>query len=134
MARKRNPRGLHSRGLRQLQPDQGQAHRNAAPRGQHHRDVAVLGRVVVVDVAAKTHFAKEEMVEHLEPLQGCIHALEMARQAHLHLVDIREHGLDIELGEFVLCNADGGFHQGQMLIALHQGGKVLQRRRRIETQ
>ena len=134
MTGERNARGLQPRRLGQLEPDQRQAHGNAAARRQHHGDIAVLGRVVVVDVAAKTHFAKEEMVEHLEPLQRGMHADQMARQPHLHLVDVRENGLDIEFGEFVLRNADCRLHQRQMLVALHQGGKVLQGRRRIKTQ
>ncbi|MNE94485.1 hypothetical protein D3C80_1924520 [compost metagenome] len=63
-----------------------------------------------------------------------MHAHQMPGQAHLHLIDVGEHRLDIELRELVLGNADGGLHQRQVRVALHQGGKVLQGRRRIETQ
>ena len=47
----------------QLQPQQRQANRNTPAGTQHHMQIAVVGVVVVVGVARKTHFFEKELVE-----------------------------------------------------------------------
>ena len=50
----------------------------------------------------------------------------------LKSVDLVEHLLDVHLRELVLRQADGGFHQGKLVIALHQGGEVIQGRGQLQ--
>ena len=43
------------------------------------------------------------------------------------LVHITQHLLHVQVGVFVLRQADGCFQKREVLVTLHQAGKVLQR-------
>lgn len=49
-------------------------------------------------------------------------------QTHLQPVQIGLHGLQVKIRLGILGNADGRFHQGKVIVALHQGRKILQGR------
>jgi hypothetical protein len=55
-------------------------------------------------------------------------ASQTLHQTHLQPVQLGLHGLQVKIRLGILSNADGGFHQGKVIIALHQGRKILQGR------
>ncbi|MDT4859949.1 hypothetical protein FQZ97_944810 [compost metagenome] len=123
---------LQAQPLRQLQPEHPQGDRNAAPGPEHRVEVAVVGVVVVVDVAAKTHVAKEELVERPQPLQRVGGVVAAPAHPGQQLVHVAQHGLHIHLGIFVLRDGGGGFQQRQAVIVGHQRGEIAQGRGRGE--
>jgi len=118
-------------GRSQLQPDQRHTDGNAAPRLQHMVDVAVGRVVVIVEIAAKTQLAIEELVEHAQALQRIGFAGQALEQAHLQPVQLGAGRLQVEIGHGILGDADCRLHQRQVVIALHQRCKVLQGRWRV---
>src|SRR5207245_6596762 len=84
---------------------------------------------VFVDVSAEAQVAKGKLGERTQTLQGRRIGGQAPLQAGQQLVYIAQHLLHVELGVLVLGQADGGFQQRKMLVALHQAGEVLQRRR-----
>lgn len=106
--------------LGQFDIDHGQRDGDAAPGREHPVDVAVVGIVIIVDVAGKGHFLEEEMVEHAQLLD-----LRSVRgQALLELGGqrIERHLLfgEIHLGIEVLTQRQGGFEQGNRIVLAHQ--------------
>ena len=63
---------------------------------------------------------KEKLVERAQTLHGRRIRRDASLQTGQQLVYIAENLLDIEFGVFVLSQADGGFQQREMLVALHQ--------------
>ena len=120
MPRKRHAARVQPQPDGQLQPQHGQRDWNAAPRAHHGVEVAVVGVVVVVDVAAKAQVAKEKLVQRAQALQLGRVARQPALEAGQQLVNIAQHLFDIQVGVFVLRQADGGLQQRKVRIALHQ--------------
>jgi hypothetical protein len=60
--------GTQSNALRQLQPQHRQADGDTSARAQHHMQVAVVGIVVIIEVAAKAKFVKEKLIEKAQLL------------------------------------------------------------------
>ena len=125
---------MQAQALRQLDPQHRQRDLDAAPRAQHHVEVAVVRVAVVVDVAAEAQVAKEELVERAQPLQRRGIGGQAALQARQQLVDVAQHLLHVEIGVFVLRQAGRRFQQREMVVALHQRAEVFQRRRDFEIQ
>ena len=88
--------------LGQLHPHHRQGYGDAPARAQHGVEVAIVGVVVVVDVAAKVQVAVEELVQGTQPLQQCRVARQSAFKAGEQLVHVAQHLLHIQLGVFVL--------------------------------
>ena len=129
VARKTHPAHMQTQPLGQLHPQHRQADGNAPPRAQHRIQVAVVGVVVIVDVARKAQVGIKELVEHVQPLQRRGIAGQASADAGLHLVHIAQQLLHIQLGVLVLRDAGGGFEQRKVLVALHQASEILQGRR-----
>ena len=115
--------------LGQFHPQHRQADGNAPACAQHRVQVAVVGVVVVVDVARKAQVGIKELVEHVQPLQRRGIAGQAPADAGLHLVHIAQQLLHIQLRVLVLRDAGGGFEQRKVLVALHQASEILQGRR-----
>ena len=104
--------------LRQLHPQNRQRHWNAPARMEQSVQVAVVGIVIVVDVAGETQFAVEKLVQRAKALQRRRVSRKPALQACQQLVNIAQHLLNIEAGVFVLGQRDSRFKQRKVLIAL----------------
>ena len=96
--------------------------------------MAVVRVAVVIDIAAEAQVAKEELVERAQALQRRRIGRNPALQPSQQLVDVAQHLLHIEVRVFVLRNADGGFEQRKVVVALHQRAEVLEGRRRGQIQ
>ena len=120
MPRKRHAARIQAQAHGQFQPQHRQRDRDAPAGAQHGIEETVVRVVVVVDVAAKTQVPKKELVQCAQALQLGRIARQAALEAGQQLIDIAQHLLHIELRVFVLRQADGGFEQGEMRIALHE--------------
>ncbi|MDQ0587066.1 hypothetical protein QFZ47_001175 [Variovorax paradoxus] len=134
MARKADAARLQAQPLRQFHPQHRQRNGNAAARAQHGVQVAVVGVVVVVDVAAEIQVVEEELVERPKPGKRCGIGRQPALEAGEQLVDIAQHLLHVEVGVFVLRQAGGSLEQRKMVVALHQRFEIRQGRGNLKAE
>jgi hypothetical protein len=87
---------------RHLQIQHRQRDRDTAPALEHHVQVAVIRVVVIVDVRPEAQFAKEVTVQNADALLDVGIVRNAALDAQGEFVDLREHGLQIEIGIGVL--------------------------------
>ena len=113
--------------MRKFEPQNGQRDRDRATRFQHHVDITVVRIVVVVDVAAKTQVAEEELVDGAQFLQRHCVGRNAPLQPCQQLVYLTQDLLHIEFRVFVLGDADGRFEQGELGVAVHQRLEVFKR-------
>ena len=113
----------------QLQPQHRQRDGNTPSPAQQRIQVAVIGVVIVVDIATKPQILKEELVQQAQLLQRRCVAWQATLQARQQLVDSAQHLLNIQLGIIVQRQTGGCFKQRKVLVALNKAGKILQRRR-----
>ena len=128
MPRKTHAMHPQPHALAQLQPQHGQADGNAQALGQDHVDEAVVRVVVMVHVAGEAQFFIEKMVQFAQLVQRLGVGHQAAFELGAHHVHFVQHLLDVQTREFILRQADGGFQQGKIVVALHQGGEIVQRR------
>ncbi|MNK64961.1 hypothetical protein D3C87_842460 [compost metagenome] len=126
MPREADAARLQAQALRQFHPQHGQRDRNAAAGAQHGVQVAVVGVVVVVDVAAEIQVAEEELVQRAQPGQRRGVGRQAALEAREQLVDVAQHLLHVEFGVFVLRDAGGRFEQRKVVIAADQRLEIFQ--------
>ena len=117
---------------RQLDVEQRQRQRDAAPLYQHVVQIAVAPVVVVVDVAGKTELLVEETVQEAQPLHRCRVGRHALLQTQRERVDLRQHHLHVELRVLVLGDRHRRLEQREARVFGHQAGEVLQRARRLE--
>ena len=113
--------------LRQLHPQHRQGDGDTTARAHQHLHEAVVRVVVIVDVAAEVQILKKELIENAQLLQRAGIHRNAALDAGQKLVRIIQYRLDIQVRVFVLCQADCGFKQSKVGVALYQSGKVVQR-------
>jgi hypothetical protein len=117
---------LQAQALRQFHPQHRQRDGDAAAGAQHGVQVAVVGVVVVVDVAAEVQVVEEELVQCAQPGERCGVGRQAPLQAGQELVDVAQDLLDVQLGVLVLRQAGGGFEQREMVIAVDERFEIFQ--------
>ena len=80
----------------------------------------------MVDVAAKAQLLVEKLVQLTQLVQGVRLGHQATLELGAELVYLAQHLLNVQAGVFVLGQADRGFQQGKLVIALHQGGEVVE--------
>ena len=128
MTRERNALRLQVQCLGQLQPNHGQGNWNASARPQDLVDVTVFRGVVIVGVDTKAQLFVKNLCQQGQTGQiiGVIgHAHRDPFEQAGHIV---QHLLYIQRRLFVLRQTCCGFQQRKLFVALHQTGKVAQRR------
>jgi hypothetical protein len=95
---------------------------------------AVVGVVVVVDVACEPELLEEVAVQPPQPLHRHGVGRQTALELVAELVNFQQHGLRVEFGKLVLADRHRRFGKRQAGVFGHQRREILQRGRCLEMQ